>query len=116
MESNGQLPDFGKLKEKLEPTIVTGVDALGRGHDLANLTQAMTILAQFPDILQAVNQNNLALRVFTSAHIDPTGLIKTPEQIEQERQAQMQMYQQQVATDTAGQVAVDQARAQAQQQ
>lgn len=116
MESSGQLPDFGKLKEKLEPTIVTGVDALGRGHDLANLTQAMTILAQFPDILQAVNQNNLALRVFTSAHIDPTGLIKTPQQIEQERQAQMQMYQQQVATDTAGQVAVDQARAQAQQQ
>lgn len=114
MQSNGQLPDFGEFDSKIEPTIVTGVDALGRGHDLTNLTQAMTILAQFPEIMQSVNQSNLALRVFTSAHIDPTGLIKTPEQIEQERQAQMQMYQQQVATDTAGQVVADQARAQAQ--
>lgn len=114
MQSNGQLPDFGEFSSKIEPTIVTGVDALGRGHDLTNLTQAMTILAQFPEIMQSVNQSNLALRVFTSAHIDPTGLIKTPEQIEQERQAQMQMYQQQVATDTAGQVVADQARAQAQ--
>jgi hypothetical protein len=114
MQSNGQLPDFGEFGSRIEPTIVTGVDALGRGHDLANLTQAMTILSQFPDVMQSVNQNNLALRVFTSAHIDPTGLIKTPEQIEQERQAQMQMYQQQVATDTAGQVVADQARAQAQ--
>lgn len=114
MQSNGQLPDFGEFDSKIEPTIVTGVDALGRGHDLTNLTQAMTILAQFPEIMQSVNQSNLALRVFTSAHIDPTGLIKTPEQIEQERQAQMQMYQQQVATDTAGQVVADQAREQAQ--
>ena len=114
MQSNGRLPDFGEFSSKIEPTIVTGVDALGRGHDLTNLTQAMTILAQFPEIMQSVNQSNLALRVFTSAHIDPTGLIKTPEQLEQERQAQMQMYQQQVATDTAGQVVADQARAQAQ--
>ena len=114
MQSNGQLPDFGEFDSKIEPTIVTGVDALGRGHDLTNLTQAMTILAQFPEIMQSVNQSNLALRVFTSAHIDPTGLIKTPEQIEQERQAQMQMYQQQVATDTAGQVVANQAAQQTQ--
>lgn len=114
MQSNGQLPDLGEFDSRIEPTIVTGVDALGRGHDLANLTQAMTILSQFPEVMQSVNQSNLALRVFTSAHIDPTGLIKTPEQIEQERQAQMQMYQQQVATDTAGQVVANQAAQQTQ--
>lgn len=114
MQSNGQLPDFGEFGSRIEPTIVTGVDALGRGHDLTNLTQAMTILSQFPEVMQSVNQSNLALRVFTSAHIDPTGLIKTPEQIEQERQAQMQMYQQQVATDTAGQVVANQASQQTQ--
>lgn len=114
MQSNGQLPDFGGFDSRIEPTIVTGVDALGRGHDLANLTQAMTILSQFPEVMQSVNQSNLAVRVFTSAHIDPTGLIKTPEQIEQERQAQMQMYQQQVATDTAGQVVANQAAQQTQ--
>lgn len=110
MQSNNELPDFSGTDIKIEPTIVTGVDALGRGHDLANLTQAMTILSQFPDIMAYINQSNLATRIFTSAHIDPTGLIKTEEQIQAERQQQMQQYQEQVATDTAGQVVADQAK------
>lgn len=115
MQANGELPDFSGLGVDIQPTIVTGVDALGRGHDLANLTQAMTILSQFPEIMQSINQQNLALRIFTSAHIDPTGLVKSPEQIAQEQQQQMQMYQQQVATDAAGQAAVEQVK-QTQQQ
>lgn len=109
MQSNGSLPDFSGFDADIEPTVITGVDALGRGHDLSNLMQAMTILSQFPDVLNTVNMDNLVLRVFTSAHIDPTGLIKTPEQIQAEQQRQIEMYQQQVAADTAGQVVVNQA-------
>lgn len=112
MQSNGSLPELPNLGVDIEPTIITGVDALGRGHDLANLTQAMQLLANFPEVMQSVNQSNLALRVFTAAHIDTTGLIKTPEELEAERQRMMQQYQQQVATDTAGQVAVEEARQQ----
>lgn len=115
MQSNGSLPELPNLGVDIEPTIITGVDALGRGHDLANLTQAMQLLANFPEVMQSVNQSNLALRVFTAAHIDTTGLIKTPEELEAERQRMMQQYQQQVATDTAGQVAVEEARQQSNQ-
>lgn len=111
MQSNGSLPEIPESSGvEIEPTIITGVDALGRGHDLNNLAQAMQLLANFPEVMQSVNQDNLALRVFTAAHIDTTGLIKSPEELQAEREEAMQQYQQQVATDAAGQVAVEQAR------
>lgn len=110
MQSNGELPEIPEFGGSIEPTIITGVDALGRGHDLANLTQALQIISNFPEVMQTINQDNLALRVFTAAHIDTTGLVKSPEQIAQDRQQQMEMYQQQVATDAAGQAAVAQAK------
>lgn len=110
MQSNGELPEIPEFGGRIEPTIITGVDALGRGHDLANLTQALQIISNFPEVMQTINQDNLALRVFTAAHIDTTGLVKSPEQIAQDRQQQMEMYQQQVATDAAGQAAVAQAK------
>lgn len=113
MQSNGSLPEIPATSGvKIEPTIITGVDALGRGHDLNNLAQAMQLLANFPEVMQSVNQDNLALRVFTAAHIDTTGLIKSPEELQAEREQQMQMYQQQVATDAAGQAAVEQVKQQ----
>ena len=110
MQSNGSLPEIPEFGGSIEPTIITGVDALGRGHDLANLTQALNLLVNFPEVMQTIKQDNLALRVFTAAHIDTTGLVKTPEEIQADREAAMQQYQQQVATDAAGQAAVAQAR------
>ena len=113
MQSNGSLPEIPATSGvKIEPTIITGVDALGRGHDLNNLAQAMQLLANFPEVMQSVNQDNLALRVFTAAHIDTTGLIKSPEELQAEREEAMQQYQQQVATDAAGQAAVEQVKQQ----
>ena len=110
MQSNGSIPEIPEFGGSIEPTIITGVDALGRGHDLANLTQALNLLVNFPEVMQTIKQDNLALRVFTAAHIDTTGLVKTPEEIQADREAAMQQYQQQVATDAAGQAAVAQAR------
>ena len=113
MQSNGSLPEIPATSGvKIEPTIITGVDALGRGHDLNNLAQAMQLLANFPEVMQSVNQDNLALRVFTAAHIDTTGLIKSPEELQAEREEAMQQYQQQVAMDAAGQAAVEQVKQQ----
>ena len=113
MQSNGSLPEIPESSGvEIEPTIITGVDALGRGHDLNNLAQAMQLLANFPEVMQSVNQDNLALRVFTAAHIDTTGLIKSPEELQAEREEAMQQYQQQVATDAAGQAAVEQVKQQ----
>lgn len=114
MQSSGALPTVNEQFAKIEPTIITGVDALGRGHDLANLSQALNIMAQFPDFLQALNVGNLATRIFTAAHIDITGLVKSPEELAAEQQATMQQYAEQQGVDAQAQMAVDNNKAQLQ--
>lgn len=114
MQSTGELPVINEQLAKIEPTIITGVDALGRGHDLANLSQALQILSNFPEVMQTINTGNLATRVFTAAHIDITGLVKTPEEIAAEQQAAMQQYAQQQGVDAEAQMAVDNNKAQLQ--
>lgn len=114
MQSTGELPVINEQLAKIEPTIITGVDALGRGHDLANLSQALQILSNFPEVMQTINTGNLATRVFTAAHIDVTGLVKTPEEIAAEQQAAMQQYAQQQGVDAEAQMAVDNNKAQLQ--
>jgi hypothetical protein len=84
-----------KLPEQVvKPTIVTGMEALGRGHDLRKLDlfiQGMT-QALGPEVLaQYVNLQDYIKRRATALGIDTEGLIKSEEQIAQEKQqAQMQ--------------------------
>ena len=85
-----------KLPENIvKPTIVTGMEALGRGHDLRKLDlfiQGMT-QALGPEVLQQyVNLGDYIKRRATALGIETEGLIKTEEQIAQEMQ-QMQMQQ-----------------------
>ena len=85
-----------KLPENIvKPTIVTGMEALGRGHDLRKLDlfiQGMT-QALGPDVLQQyVNLQDYIKRRATALGIETEGLIKTEEQIAQEMQ-QMQLQQ-----------------------
>lgn len=115
MQSNGSLPTISEQFATIEPTVITGVDALGRGHDFANLSQALQVLAQFPDIMQMINQQNLAMRIFTSAQIDATGLVKSPEQVAKEQQAMMEQYAAQQGVDAQAQMAVDNNKAQQEQ-
>lgn len=110
LQKNGILPALdGEAADKIEPTIITGVDALGRGQDLNNLAQALQIMQQFPEFMQALNVGNLAMRIFTAAHIDTTGLVKTPEELQQEQQEQMEQYAQQQGIDASAEVATQQA-------
>lgn len=115
MQSNGSLPTISEQFATIEPTVITGVDALGRGHDFTNLSQALQVLAQFPDIMQMINQQNLAMRIFTSAQIDTTGLVKSPEQVAKEQQAMMEQYAAQQGIDAQAQMAVDNNKAQQEQ-
>ena len=85
-----------KLPENIvKPTIVTGMEALGRGHDLRKLDlfiQGMT-QALGPEVLQQyVNLQDYIKRRATALGIETEGLIKTEEQIAQEMQ-QMQLQQ-----------------------
>jgi len=88
-----------------EPVITTGLDALGRIHDVENINTALSMVGSYdPEALrQYLNYGKLMDRVFTSLGINPEGLIKSEEEIQQQQQA---MAQQQLAMQ-AGINAVD---------
>lgn len=110
MQSQKLLPPIDANTVEIEPTIITGVDALGRGHDAANLTQAIGVVSQLGEgAMSSINMNNLMMRIFTAFHIDATGLVKSPEEIQAEQQAKMDQYAQQVGVDASAQAAVKQA-------
>lgn len=83
----------------VKPTITTGLEALGRGHDLNRLDAFIAGLrdALGPEVLASVlNVGNYITRRGNALGINTDGLIKTEEDIakEQQQQAMMQMIQQ----------------------
>ena len=85
MEKTGKLPQLPK--NTVQPSIITGLEALGRGNDRNKLISFLSTLAQTlgPQVIeQFVNIPDAIKRLATSEGIDPDGLIKTPEQIQQE--------------------------------
>lgn len=89
MSSKGQIP---KLPSGvIRPTIITGVEALGRGNDLQKLrefTMEIQQIAQVnPEIVQMLNMTDLIQRIATGHGIDTEGLIKSQDQLAQEAQA-----------------------------
>jgi len=102
MSKAGRLP---KLPKKIiKTTIVTGLEALGRGHDLNKLDMfvqgaAQLLGEQFPTL---VNLSEYLKRRATSLGIDTEGLVKSEEEIQQEQQQQQaQQMAQQVAPNVA---------------
>ncbi len=75
----------------VQPTITTGLEALGRGHDLNKLAAMLEQLSQLgPETLtKYMNIGDYISRVGTSLGIDMKGLIKSDEEIQQEAQQQM---------------------------
>lgn len=96
----------------VEPVIVTGVEALGRGHDYNKLVQFSQTLQQLlgPEIFaQYTNVDAVIEQIGTSLGIETSGLIKSQEQIQQEQQmAMMQQLGQQglgAAAEAGGEIA-----------
>jgi len=83
----------------IEPVIVTGVEALGRGHDYTKLVQFAQTLQQLlgPEIFaQYTNVSAVIEQIGTSLGIETDGIIKSQEQIQMEQQqAMMQQMAQQ---------------------
>ena len=111
MSKSGRLP---KLPKKIvKTTIVTGLEALGRGHDLNKLDSFVAGASQLlgPEFATYVNISDYLKRRATSLGIDTEGLIKTEEDIQQEQQeAQQQQMMSQVApnvVNAAGKMAQD---------
>lgn len=96
-------------KGTVKPTIITGIEALGRGNDLQKLREFVAEignLAQInPAVVQSLNTNDLLARVATGLGIDTEGLIKSPEQLQAEQQQAQEQQQMQQMMDTAQSVA-----------
>jgi hypothetical protein len=89
MERQGKLPTLpaGLVK----PTIITGMEAIGRGQDGNKLTQFFGGLANLgQQAMGAIVIEDAVKRWGTSLGIDMKGLIKTPEQMQQEQQQAQQ--------------------------
>tara|TARA_R100001463_G_scaffold18253_3_gene45809 strand:- start:11091 stop:12665 length:1575 start_codon:yes stop_codon:yes gene_type:complete len=107
MGSKNEIPKLPK--GSVRPTIITGVEALGRGNDLQKLSEFVGQVAQlaqiYPQAANLLNVGDLVERLATGHGIETEGLIKSPEQLQQEQMQQQQMQMQQQMMDTAQDVA-----------
>jgi len=92
MSKEGRLPKLPK--DIVKPTIVTGVEALGRGNDLQKLDLFLAGANQIVGpqaVAQYVNVSDYFKRRATALGIETEGLIKSDEEIQQAmQQAQQQ--------------------------
>lgn len=91
MEKTRKLPSLPK--NTVKPMIITGLEALGRGHDLNKLDIFIGGLAQTlgPEVLaQYLNLEDYIARRATAIGIDTKGLIKTKEEIAAAQQTAQQ--------------------------
>jgi hypothetical protein len=86
-----------------KPTIVTGLEALGRGHDLTKYDMLLKALAPLgPEVLgQYMNVGDYITRIGTALGIDLDGLVKTQDQLQQDRAEAQQQQQQQMMAQMA---------------
>ena len=95
-------------KGLVRPSIVAGVNALGRGQDRESLTAFIGTIAQTlgPEaLMKFLNASEAIKRLAAAQGIDVLNLVKTDEQMAQEMQQQQQAQMMQSLTDQAGQMA-----------
>ena len=86
------------------PTIVTGLEALGRGHDLNKYDMFLKALMPLgAEVLQTeMNVGDYITRIGTALGIDLDGLVKSAEQKEAEMAQSQEQMQQAQMMDMAG--------------
>jgi len=94
LTKQGKMPRMPK--DSIKPTVVTGIEALGRGQDLNKLATFLQYLQPLGQeiIASEMNVGDYIDRLAASLGIDTSGLIKSEQQKQQE---QMMMQQQQQA-------------------
>ena len=106
LQRNKQLPTLPK--NLVSPTIVAGVNALGRGQDAQSLTQFITTIAQTmgPEaIMKYIDPGEYVKRLAAAQGIDVLNLVKSQQQVQGDMQQQMEQQQQLELTKQAGQFA-----------
>ena len=95
MQKSGKIPRLPK--DVVKPTIVAGVNALGRGQDRESLGQFLATISQTmgPEAIQQhINQEEVVKRLAAAQGIDVLNLVKSMEDKQQEQQQAAQQQQQ----------------------
>jgi hypothetical protein len=106
LQRSGQLPKLPK--GIVNPTIVAGVNALGRGQDRESLIQFITTIAQTmgpESISKFINPDEYIKRLATAQGIDVLNLVKSMSDIQGDMAQQQQQMAQQELVKQAGQFA-----------
>ena len=96
LQATGQLPQIPD--NMIEPAITTGIEALGRGHDLSKMTSFLTTVRDIPEAQQRIKWGNAIISLASAHNLDTTGLVKSDEQMQEEMQQQAMMQMAQAAT------------------
>jgi len=91
LQRNGTIPHIPK--EYVKPTIVAGINALGRGQDRESLGMFLQTIAQTigPEaIMQFINPDEVIKRLAAASGIDVLNLVKSMQELQGEQQQQMQ--------------------------
>jgi hypothetical protein len=111
-QKKGEIPKIPK--NIVKPTIVAGINALGRGQDRESLGQFLTILAQTlgPEAINTfINTDEVIKRLAAAQGIDVLNLVRSMQEVQQEaaaaQQQQMAMQQQQMDIDAMKTPAMD---------
>ena len=105
LQRSGQLPKIPK--DLVRPQVVAGINAIGRGQDFQSLTAFLTTIAQTmgPEAIQQyVDGGEYIKRLAAAGGIDVLNLIKTQEQLQAEKQQNLQMQEQLEMTKQEGQI------------
>ena len=106
LERSNQIPKLPK--DIVRPTIVAGVNALGRGQDREALQMFVGTIAQTlgPEaLMKYINPLEAIKRLAAAQGIDVLNLVKTEEQMAQEKQELLEKQQNQTLLEQAGQFA-----------
>ena len=111
-QKKGEIPKIPK--NIVKPTIVAGINALGRGQDRESLGQFLTILAQTlgPEAIGTfINQEEVIKRLAAAQGIDVLNLVRSMQEVQAEQQQmmeqQMAMQQQQMQVEAMKTPAMD---------
>jgi len=91
LSKNGTIPRIPK--DYVKPTIVAGINALGRGQDRESLGMFLQTIAQTigPEaIMQFINTDEVIKRLAAASGIDVLNLVKSMQEIQGEQQQQQE--------------------------
>ena len=106
LQRTNELPKLPK--DVIRPAIVAGVNALGRGQDREALTMFVQTIAQTlgpESLMRFINPLEAIKRLAAAQGIDVLNLVKTEQELTEEKEMMMQEKQNQTLLEQAGQFA-----------